>query len=219
MPLKDDDFEIIEETINDFEFFYDEEKASKRNRSVIIKYRLMSVLIAVLVSVFLLTVLGVSRMKAYGTDNVLTKDEMIYIESKKELKEIYDLATEFFVYDSNFGVDTSCTYADIRYQIEYNHKKYDATSFYETLCVEWAENLTALSEELSEVKNPKKKDFTDYITSLSYFIEMEKMFLENIRNEENFNNIISGNTSMDELELPLIMAYTELATLYNEINN
>lgn len=219
MPLKDDDFEIIEETINDFEFFYDEEKASKRNRSVIIKYRLMSVLIALLVSTFLITVLGVSRMKAYETNNVLTKDEIVYIESKKELKEIYDLATEFFVYDNNFGVDTSCDYANIRYQIEYNYQKYNAESFYATMCVDWAENLEALSIKLSEIENPKKKDFTDYITSLSYFIETEKMFLENIKNEENFNNIISGNTSMDELELPLIMAYTELATLYNEINN
>lgn len=217
MPIKDDDFEIIEETISDFEFFYNEDESSKRNRSVIIKYRLMSVLISVVVGVFLLTVLGVSRMKAYGTNNVLTKDEMVYIESKKELEEIFDTATAFFTYDSNYGIDTSCRYAYIVHEIENNGHKYDNNSFYDACLNEWVVTLEELLVSLEEVENPKKVDFSDYIQSLNYFINEEISMMKTI--EMNYADIISGNVSMEEKELSLVVAYSELATWYNVINN
>ena len=228
MPIKDEDFEVIEETINDFEYFYEEDEMDKRNRKIIFKYKLISIAIISFIFVFLLTALGISRMKIYGTDNILTKEEMRYIEIKNECNEILRSAQAFYAYDSSTkNPDSTCSYYIMREALlnvdgenltveAFTNKVYGDNSV-----VGWLETFTSFSESLGEIIDsgniPDRGNFEGYVTILTIYVNEEIELLNFLNNE--FENISNGKVLLNSRETMLNQKYIELATIYNELNN
>lgn len=212
MPMKDDDFEVIEETVSDFDYFYDDEEASKRNRGVIIKYRMVSIGLIVIVLMFLLTLLGISRMKIYGTKNVLTKDEINYIETKNVCDEVVKGVQTFYLYG-----DADCDYYKaMTAMYGGDGTKLDADSFYTKIYGEnsfegWNETLVSYSESLSKVTLPKKKDLSDLVYTLEEVVNGEIHLIEQVY--ANYDDITSGNYDLTSTETSLNNCFQILSSI------
>lgn len=224
MPMKNDDFEVIEETVSDFDYFYDDEEVSKRNRGVIIKYRIVSIGFIVIVLMFLLTLLGISRMKIYGTKNVLTKDEINYIETKNVCDEVIKGVQTFYLCDkvikdeqTFYICDTDCDYYKaVSAMYGGDGTKLDVDSFYVktygTNSFEgWSETLASYSESLSKVTLPKKKDLSDLVYALEDVVNGEIYLIEQVY--ENYDNIISGNYDLTSTEDNLNYYFQTLSSI------
>ena len=92
----DEDFEVVEEVIEDFDYFYEDEDEIIRNAKVIRKLKMTSVLITAVVLFFVVLFTGMVQMKVYETDKIVTKDTIVQIEYKENVKEAYEYAMEFY---------------------------------------------------------------------------------------------------------------------------
>lgn len=199
MPIDEKDFEVIEETINDFSYFYDEEEEFKRNRKIIKKYKLLSVLIFVFLSFIFILLLGIVRMKLYDTKNVLTKEEIKRIEYLKTTKEIID---EIVVFNNNLELINDDDEIHINEQAEYIINDFNASS---TLS-----NFEYYIEELESIKIPKK--YTDYNEAIYNVLEIGKNTIsQTIIEKDNVTNISS-------FKVDFKLAYDELAYQHNNID-
>lgn len=223
MPLNDDDFEVIEETINDFDYFYDEDEEQKRNRKIIVKYRLISVAIALFIVIFLITVLGISRMKIYGTNNVLTHDEITYLELKRTCDEVMDKAQSFYAYDSSTGTyDMTCAYAEIQnalanLTVASNKDSFASEKKFVGLTLtEWQKTFEGYIEatDVETVKFPKKADYEDYVFALNAFVSYEYEMITYLLDENKYDAIVAGDVVMAPMEDNANMYYVELASQY-----
>lgn len=216
MPMKNDDFEVIEETVNDFDYFYDDEEVSKRNRGVIIKYRIVSIGFVVIVLMFLLTLLGIARMKTYGTKNVLTKDEINYIETKNVCDEVIKGVQTFYLYG-----DVECDYYQAKTAMYGSDgTKLDADSFYVktygTNSFEgWNETLLSYSESLSKVTQSNKKDLSNLVHALENVVNGEINLIEQVY--ANYDNIISGNYDLTTTENNLNYRFQALSSIQDSL--
>lgn len=223
MPVKDEDLEVIEETVNDFEYFYEEDETIKRNRKIIIKYKIISVCFIVFILMFLLTVLGICRMKIYGTNNILTHDEMAYIETKQICEEVMSKSQDFYSYNSSSNsFDETCAYANIKNNLLGNKGKTLGTEGFqlEFSLDSWTETFESYvgsSEtigviDIETMNLPKKKDFTGLIWALNDFVNEENNMINFII--ENYDDITEGKKTLDTNERNLNTKFKELATQY-----
>ena len=182
MSINDKDFDVIEEAVDDFEYFYDVEEEFKRNRKIIFKYKMMSILIVCFVSIILITVIGVVRMGMYKTKNVLTQNEIARIEYKNTSEEIKEFAISFREEAWGQIQDTMSRYDN-----------YDIMS--EKLGLEnYVINFEAYQEKLRAIKLPKDTDecsYSNYNEALLTFIGFEASILTSLQDENKYANCYS----------------------------
>lgn len=93
----DDDFEVVEEVIEDFDYFYEDEEDIIQNVKLIRKLRFFSIgiIIGVLTLVILFT--GMIQMRLYGVDDTyVSKDIITEINYKKDIEDAYIYARDFY---------------------------------------------------------------------------------------------------------------------------
>lgn len=174
MAINDKDFDVIEEAVDDFEYFYDVEEEFKRNRKIIFKYKMISTLIVCFVSIILITVIGVVRMSMYKTKNILTHNEITRIEYKNTSEEIKEFAISFK--------------EDVWGKIIDNMSYYTSYGIMdEKLGLEnYVINFEAYQETLRTIKLPKDTDecfYSNYNEALLTFISYEATILTSLQDE------------------------------------
>lgn len=93
----DDDFEVVEEVIEDFDYFYEVEDEIIRNAKL--KRKLCFFSIGIITSVLLLVILftGMIQMRIYGVDDTYVSKEIITeIDYKRNIEDAYIYARDFY---------------------------------------------------------------------------------------------------------------------------
>lgn len=189
MPINDDDFETIEDTISDFDYFYDEEESFKRNRKIIFRYKCMSVGIVILMLFVLITVMGIVRMKMYHTNNVLTKNEIVRVEFKDTSEEIKEYASDFYIAtipDVISGVSLNADYGSLALKLNLTAIEENLTNYYEVL------DGIALPKDTKEIK------YSNYCEELGNLIDMEKNFLTELQKEDYYASVYESSSIGDD---------------------
>lgn len=228
MPIKDEDLEVIEETVNDIEYFYDEEEEYKRNRHIIRKYKFISVAIFSLMLIVFLTVLGIVRMSLYGTKNILTKSEMNLIEFNKITEIAKDKALDFYdgtasskINEIEILMKKSTTDADSFFEK-------NVSSIYNNLVLSY-QSLTLTSETVTfDLINdnlngtldknlvPDKVEYENYYNALKFYIFSEINYIENLYHQ--FEETRKGSDVEFATSSSLEKYLKEMTTSYQIIN-
>ena len=200
MPIREDDFEVIEDTINDFSYFYDEEEEFKRNRKIIRKYKILSAVIFASIFIFLITILGLVRMKIYGTNNILTKSEIAYVEYKNASQEIFD-------YVQKTSVSNSEQYS-LKNIVNREFSSNDVSKMNE-----YKINLVNYEDALNEIKLPNDEKFSNFNEALERTITIEIEAVDAISN----NNKDSALSNFESLGKEFdVKEFGSLAYWYSE---
>ena len=200
MPINDDDFETIEDTISDFDYFYDEEESFKRNRKIIFRYKCMSVGIVILMLFVLITVMGIVRMKMYHTNNVLTSDEIVRVEFKDTSEEIKEYASDFYITtipDVISGVSLNADYGFLALKLNLTAIEENLKNYYKVL------DGIVLPKDTKEIK------YSNYCEELGNLIDMEKNFLTELQSEEYYASIYESSSIGDDSWANAILASIE----------
>ena len=187
MGIRKEDFNVIEDTINDIEYFYEEEAESKRNRKVILKYKLLTALIITIVSFFLITAIGITRMKMLGTDNLITRNEMVRLDFIATTDSVREFGSN--VYEVKIP--------ELQKAVR-NEKNYDYDSLNSNIGVD--NTITALSDNIAilegiEVPNDGKNPYyLPYKLALMELLNYERVYfttskqkLESLKNFDDFD--------------------------------
>lgn len=93
---KDDDFEVVEEVIEDFDYFYEDEEDAVRNIREKNKLRLFSILICVFVVFLIILFTGMIQMKVYNTKSYVSKELIRQTEYMEIATDAYEYARDFY---------------------------------------------------------------------------------------------------------------------------
>lgn len=93
---KDNDFEVVEEVIDDFDYFYEDEEEVVRNIREKNKLKLLSILICVFVVFLIILFTGMIQMKVYNTSKYVSKELIRQTEYMDIATEAYDYAKDFY---------------------------------------------------------------------------------------------------------------------------
>ena len=114
----DDDFEVVEEVVDDFDYFYEDDEEIIRNQKYIKKLKLISVGIAAFATIILLMIVGMIQMGIYSTKHIVTKQLMLETDYKNGTSEAYKYVTDFYVMQEiNGGIVEGGTLKDIQQYI------------------------------------------------------------------------------------------------------
>lgn len=94
---KDEDFEVLEEVIEDFDYFYEDEEDVIRNAREIRKLKIFSIGIICFVSFLIVLFAGIIQMRYYDvSDTYVSKEVIRKIEYMDNTEEAFDFAKEFY---------------------------------------------------------------------------------------------------------------------------
>lgn len=93
---KDNDFEVVEEVIDDFDYFYEDEEDAVRNIREKNKLKLLSILICVFVVFLIILFTGMIQMKVYNTSKYVSKELIRQTEYMDIAEEAYVYARDFY---------------------------------------------------------------------------------------------------------------------------
>ncbi len=193
MAIRKDDYDVIEDTISDFSYFYDEEEEFKRNRKIIRKYKILSIGIFAFTLFVIITIIGIVRMSMYDTDNILTKNEIRRIEWTETVREANNTLVKFNLvvlgdefkeafYSSTSGIVSA----------EALDSYFDLSGWGDTL----ADCITEISEAELPTNNNYYEQYNLYLTSaLSYSISL----IEALISESNFTEYQNDITELESL--------------------
>ncbi len=146
----DEDVEILQEVVEDLDYFYEDEIEEQRNIKIVRKLKRISIALAVFTLLIIIFVTGLIQMNVYNTKKIVTKDLMTKKDYISNIDEYYDYARDFYVVKEVNGVEqVSGTF----YAIEVLYKQNGA-----------------MSSETDELANDILDMYDDYISSKSYII-------------------------------------------------
>lgn len=212
MPIDEKDFEVVEDTVSDFSYFYDEEEEFKRNRKIIRKYKAISVGIFIAVILIMITILGIVRMKVYGTNNILTKQEIVYLDYTRTSEEIRNYSYSIYITDIAKSLDGVANCSDSEsWSYTYNIEGIRSTL---------SEYVNVLSNIKLPSKNKDQKDsFYLYNQELIEVLILEMNCLDSVvdKYSEFYEQSSNGNT---DWSIPILNDINSemniLATCYQE---
>lgn len=193
MPISDDDYETIEDTISDFDYFYDEEESFKRNRKIIFRYKMMSIGIVILMSIVLITVIGIVRMKMYKTNNILTKNEILKVEYKNTSEDIKEYASAFMtesIPDIVTGVSLYPDYMTLSANLNVDDAYENLSNYYYLLD-------TDAEDAIKLPKDTETQMFSSYNEQLRRLLQIEMGFIEELQNNTSYSSDYEASSSGD----------------------
>ena len=92
----DDDFEVVEEIIDDFDYFYEDEEDFIRNKREKTKLKMLSILISVFVVFLIILFTGMIQMKVYNTKSYVSRELIRKTEYLELAMDAYEYARDFY---------------------------------------------------------------------------------------------------------------------------
>ena len=93
---KDDDFEVVEEVIEDFDYFYEDEQDAVRNQREKNKLKILSILISAFVVFLIILFTGMIQMKLYNSKTYVSREVIKQIEYMEVAEEAFSYAKDFY---------------------------------------------------------------------------------------------------------------------------
>lgn len=221
--LTDDDYEVVEEAIDDFSYFYDDEKEVITNRKVRRLFKLFSVLIIIFVSLLTCFIVGVVQMSIYDTDGGIVNKEVIYTKDYKNLVESdYNFAVSFYSKTENVNGSINHTglIADLIKQIPYSGmSSTDVLYYYENVMVGQNLSIEKIDEELKYLSEIEPETELTKIVNENLYEAYSSMYgiIEYIYNIGNTENSVLELSSLNSLLNDYLGLITNLVTCYNAL--
>lgn len=182
MRPSDDDFEVVEEVVEDFDYFYEDETEQSRNKKIVRKFKILSAVLISLFVVLLLFVVGAIQMQVYNTKKVVTHSLIVKKTYYNEIEKYYDYAKSFYnVKVVNDSVIESGVYCEINNIYEQNKLFTSDTDLKAKEILEMVEEYYAMREDL-KLKVPK--DYLDFDGTLDLYFEKINDFANSVINND-----------------------------------
>lgn len=195
-------FNVSEELVEDFSYFYKDEEDVLANEKLKRRYRIFTGLIigaCVLISIF---ILGAVRMATYGTTGVVTQTFIEEYDYKKNTEKVYEYCLYFYDELGNSG-----RLVDIKSDI-------NAIDAEITSIVEYYTMLSNLENPISESNVEKYMLYDNYKRELKNCVNAIKDTLLKIRNQ----GLIEDVTENDEF-YNCVKNYIEALEILVECHN
>ncbi len=218
----DDDFEVVEDIVDDFDYFYEDEEEVVRNAKIIRKLKIYSGLIigAVLFLIVLFT--GIVQMQIYNTSDIVTKDLITKTDYLGQTEELYDYAINFYMEKTiDNKLITSGTYVDI-YDALQNENYLNIEEDYLTPILSYCDEVLGTKENgiLYSVTVPKDNDFKIYHVELVEIYGNIKSICQSI--SDSIEVTLNSQNSSGSVVPPDLSAYlniqSRLITSYYKIH-
>lgn len=218
----DSDYEISEEVLDNYDYVYEDEEEVIRNKQIIRKFKLFSLLISIGLIILTIFVTGVVQMEMYKTKEIVTREVIECKEYKNYTKANYDFLNDFFIKieTSTGNIQYSGVFGAFYKELENSGSfGFEELTYYSQYFEEEGLNSEVLRNEVNHIRTLDIKDnpkvtvansalIASYTNLISVFSEIEE------------NNQTEGSLSFKVVENYMMLYETNLAsfvTLYNAL--